>query len=231
MKLNVIRKPDPFDLALLGLAVTFGVAIITFGVAIIYYFQLQSMQKSVDLARRSMQLEQRAWLYANVPNVFPLNGPDIPATLPVSNIGKTVATNIIGHVIGTTFNKGEHPALDQYGLGHAHTNIYMGALYPGTPGWPIPLKIVKYGDKAGEQPTTAVPDPDLTRRIQQRETFIILFGELRYCDIFGVPHWVKFCNGSGDALGFEGIKECIYYNRADNETEPAPSCLAAIPPK
>lgn len=217
MSLKWFRKLDPIEIAGLGLALT---AVI----AIIYYYQLRSMQDSVELARKNMQIDQRAWLYPNIPNFFPLNGDTIPANIQISNIGKTLATNILGHVVGTTFSRGDTPSLDQYGIGYAHDNVYVGAVYPAEAPLNAPITIVKYGVKAGEQPTPIHPDPELVRKINNNETYIMLFGEIRYCDVFGVPHWVKFCNGSGNALSMEGIKECIYYNRADNNTDPEPVC-------
>ena len=223
MPSRIIRKPDPFDVALYGL-------LVAVGVAVIYYLQLRSMQGSIDLSRKTMQLDQRPWLYPNVPNFFPLNGQNIPATIHVSNVGKTVATSITGHAVGTVLKKGDTPALDQYGLGHAHTNIYMGAIYPGQGPLDVPLVIVKYGEQAGETPQPVVPTPELARQINANEAFIILFGEIRYCDVFGARHWVKFCNGSGNALSFSGIKECIYYNRADNNNDPEAACKYSIPP-
>jgi len=222
MTLKSLRKPDPFDVAVLSLAVAFGVGVI-------YFYQLMGMRYSVELARRNMQIDQRAWLYPNMPNVFPLNGQTIPATIHLSNVGKTVATNIIGHAVGTIFKKGDTPALDLYGPGHAHTNIYMGAIYPGQTPLDVPLVIVRYSDKAGEGPEPVVPTPELARQLRENQAFIILFGEIRYCDVFGVGHWVKFCNGSGDALSSDGIKECIYYNRADNNIDPEATCKYPLP--
>ena len=221
--MKIVSKPENSRVALWGLIV----AILT---AAIYFLQLRSMQDSVDLSRRAMKIDQRAWLSPDVQNTFSLDGPDIPANIYISNTGRTPATHIIGHVIGTTFTKGEHPAFDEYGIGHPHTNIYTGAIYPGQKPLQVPLKIVLYSNNAGEQPRSIIPTPELARQIQNKETFVILFGEVRYCDVFGVQHWVKFCNGSGDALGLDGIKECIYYNRTDNDETPTPSCQYQIPP-
>lgn len=200
-------------------------------IAAIYLLQLFSMQDSVNVSRETMRLDERAWIRPDLPNVFPFENNQIPATIKVSNIGKTVATHIIGHVIGTTFENGEHPALDQYGAGYAHMNAYIGALYPGEGPWPIPIVISKYSDKTGEQPSPIVPTMDFQHRLQQNKTYILLFGEIRYCDVFGVAHWVKFCNGSGNALSLDGIKECIYYNRADNDTDPSRNCQMTVPAK
>lgn len=198
--------------------------IIAAGVGTINYYQLKSTQDSVQLARRNMQIDQRAWIYPEIPNFFAFTGPTIPAEVHLSNIGKTVASNITGSVIATTFKRGETPQFDEYGIGHPHANVYAGALYPTEKPLDIPLTIVSYGDKPGELPTPIVPTPDFVRQFNSKEVFIIFFGRIEYCDVFEVKHWVTFCNGSGGALGSDGIKQCINYNRADNNDTADKTC-------
>lgn len=47
-----IRKPEPFDVALIGL-------VLTFVIAVIYYFQLRSMQDSVKMTGIALEADQR----------------------------------------------------------------------------------------------------------------------------------------------------------------------------
>jgi hypothetical protein len=222
VKLKDIDKPDPFDVALYGLVI----AVI---VGMIYYLQLRSIQDSVELGRKTMQIDQRAWLYPSIPNYFSFTGQTIPATVQLSNIGKTVAANVTGYVVATTFNKGESPIFDKYGVGYAHNVVDAGAIYPTEKPLDVPLQIVKYGARVQDQPTPIVPDADFVRRFNDKQAFIILFGRIDYCDVFGVKHWVKFCNGSGGALTSEGIKQCINYNRADNENVLDVACEYPLP--
>jgi len=201
-------------------------------VAVIYCGQMLLMKQSVDQSVKALRADQRPWLFAKGPTVFPLNGPDIPATIQISNIGKTVATHTVADVVGTVFNHDTKPAFDDYGRG-LHTRVYMGAVYPGQPPMDVALKIVDYtGTRAGEsgQPPMPIrPDQEFTRRFNNHEIFIVMFGAVRYCDVFGVEHWAKFCNGSGEAIGSEGIKECIDYNQADSNDEPQKGCASMAP--
>ena len=216
---KMFHKPDPF-------IVTVWTLVITFAIAVIYYFQLLSMQDSVEQSRKAMRIDQRAWLVATVPTTFPLNGPNVPADIKLTDIGKTVATNVVGHAVGMLMPKGAAPAFDQYRLGHAYINIYTGAIYPNAqPPLDIPFKILEYDEHQMRFTTPVVPTPELVGQINEtKEKFIILFGKIEYCDVFGVKHWTTFCNGSGDALAPEGVRECINYNRADTNETPDPTC-------
>jgi hypothetical protein len=171
-----------------------------------------------------MQIDERAWLRPELPNNFSFLGPTIPAVMRLSNIGKTAATRVTGSVVATTFDKGERPNLDSYIGRHGHNKIYAGAVYPSDKLPDINLEIVKYSDRANEQPTPVVPDADFVKRFNGKQVYILVFGKVDYCDVFGVKHWLRFCNGSGEALDVDSIKECINYNRPDNNDTPDGSC-------
>lgn len=214
-----MKKPDPFDVALLGV-------ILAFAVGVVYFFQLLSMRDSVEHSRKSMQIDQRAWLKPTIPNFFPLNGSTIPADVQITNIGKTVATNVVGKVVATVLKKGETPPFDDYR--NCYLKLYAGALWPNEiPPLTAHLTISKCGGAKSVEPV--VPDQELTRQINGKEAFIIFFGQLEYCDVFGVKHRTTFCNGSGEALSSDNIKQCINYNGADNNDQPDPNCRLSPP--
>jgi hypothetical protein len=180
MKHRFIRKPDPFDLALWG----FFVGLVVAG---IYYLQLRSMQDSVDLARKALQIDQRAWLKPTIPNYFPFTGASIPADVQITNIGKTVATNVTGKIVGTVLKKGATPRFNEYNV--CYMNLNAGAVWLNeAPPLIAHLKLLNCaeGAKSGE---AIVPTPELTRQINEnKESFIIFYEQLNYCDVFGVKH-------------------------------------------
>ncbi len=215
---NIIHKPHS--------NVATWTLVVTVIIAVIYYGQLRSMQDSVNLTRKNMQIDQRAWLVPTAPGSFLLNGPNIPADIKLTNIGKTVATNVVGHIVGMVMPKGAAPAFDQFRAGHAYVNVYTGAIYPNAqPPLDIPFKILDYSYTEQKFTTPVIPTPELNRRLnEEKQAFIILFGRIEYCDVFGVEHWTTFCNGNGDALAPTGVRECINYNRADTNETPNPTC-------
>ncbi len=86
------RKPDPFDLALLGL-------ILTAAVAVIYFFQLRSMQDSVELSRKALEVSERPWVSVEaVPNsdLAFVNGkqPVLGLKFSLKNVGKSIAKGV-----------------------------------------------------------------------------------------------------------------------------------------
>jgi hypothetical protein len=86
------RKPDPFDLALLGL-------ILTALVAVIYFFQLRSMQDSVELSRKALEVAERPWVSVEaVPSndLAFVNGKQAVLGLKFSikNVGKSIAKGV-----------------------------------------------------------------------------------------------------------------------------------------
>jgi hypothetical protein len=92
MKSKVLRKPDAIEVARWTLVVT---AII----AAIYYFQLRSMQESVDLAGKAINIGQRAWLGIDSPRIGQVSN-HWSIKFGIKNFGhspslhSTVATNI-----------------------------------------------------------------------------------------------------------------------------------------
>jgi hypothetical protein len=86
------RKPDPFDLALLGL-------ILTALVAVIYFFQLRSMQESVELSRKTLEVTSRPWIAVEVApsnDLVFVDGKQAVLGLKFSlkNVGKSIAKRV-----------------------------------------------------------------------------------------------------------------------------------------
>ena len=123
MKFKIFRKPDS--------SVNVWTLVVTVIIAAIYFFQLLSMQQSVELTRKAMKIDQRAWLVAAIPTNLSLTGADIPADIKLTDIGKTVAMHVVGKVVGMVMPRGAAPTLDQY-TGHASMTFNSGAVYPST---------------------------------------------------------------------------------------------------
>lgn len=156
-----------------------------------------------------------------VPKTFILDKPTVDFNVQIVDSGKTVARKINGDFFATVLNKGEKVPYDQFGLGHPHNRLYVGAIYPTAPPLDATLQAVKYGPKV---PEPIAGGPDLAREIMVDKTrFLVVLGRIDYCDAFHVKHWVKFCNGTGDALGLD-VKDCIAYNEVDTNFTPSAEC-------
>jgi hypothetical protein len=163
--------------------------------------------------RRTLLVDQRAWVSVVLPPSFPLEGAAIPASFQITNTGKTPAKQIEGDIVATVLKKGEEPSFD-LGTGHPHSRIFVGAIFPNGPiNSTIPIS--RYGPYSAE---TIVPTPELRQAIASGESFIIFYGRITYVDVFGIPHWTSFCTVSGSGMG--DIKKCVTYNDVDNNSGP-----------
>jgi hypothetical protein len=168
---------------------------------------------SFDLARQSFHFEQRAWVSVTIPAI-PLNGKYIPATLQMTNTGKTPATGIQGNIVATILAKGERPTFGDYSVGHPHKRLYAAAVFPNSP-LPITIAVAEYGPTAEQQ---IIPDDSLRKDIANGNRFIVFYGEITYSDIFGIKHWTHFCTVTAPAV-LDNLTECISYNNIDYNQE------------
>ncbi len=194
---EIVTKPKCLEFAAIAVALA---------VLIVYICQLRVMQQQVKLA-------ERAWIGYVLPASFPLEGPATPATLQVTNFGKTPARQVEGDIIATALMKGEEPTFD-FTVGHPHNRFYAGAVFPNSP-FPVTISVVRYG---ADKPAVISPE-DLRKGLESGQYFIIFYGRITYTDIFGIKRWTNFCTGSGTAMQGEPdtLKKCIRYNDVDSE--------------
>jgi hypothetical protein len=158
----------------------------------------------------ALLIDQRAWVSVVVPNGFPLGGSSIPASIQITNTGKTPARDVEGDIVATVLKKGEEPSFD-FSTGHPYNRLYAGAIFPNAP-INTTITVVRYGSQS---PETIIPTAELRQQIANGESYIIFYGKITYVDVFGASHWTAFCTGSGNALG--DLKKCLSYNDVDKK--------------
>jgi hypothetical protein len=172
--------------------------------AVLAYSQWHTMH-------RSLLVDQRAWISVVIPPDFPLDGASIPAPIQLTNTGKTPAKDVEGDIIATVLKKGEEPLFD-YGVGHPHSRLHAGAIFPNMP-ISTTITLARYG---AQMPEPIVPTPEFRRDIANGQSFIIFYGKITYTDIFGDQYWTTFCTGGGSAIQSNDPKKCVSYNDVDN---------------
>ena len=205
---KIIRKPDPFDVALWGL-------LITFVIAVIYFFQLRSMQESVDLARKAMKIEQRPWIRVTVtPREIRASAP-IGAIVHLVDNGKTPAKGVVrGDLVVEKLKNGEEPNLD---YPFPHVQFTTGMIVPNDAPQDVPVYRLRTPHET--EPLTASELDDFNHS----KIYFIVYGSVYYRDFFGTEHWTKFCefftppSPSADASG-SGItaRHCTNYGDVDD---------------
>lgn len=174
-------------------------------VAIIYFFQLVEMREQVALSRRAMEIDQRAWVGANIVGI--VNAP-IEANKPIIvginylNTGKTPALDVDAFMnppelmvssVALNFSKFNPP--------HGTGNF---VLFPGASNH---LQETVRGVPHG------IPQ-ELIEDIKNGATTISIYGIIRYHDIFSTKeHWTHFC------LLYSAQKNGFVYCNTYNDTD------------
>jgi hypothetical protein len=188
-----------FKLVLESVAVVAALAVL-----VVYGLQLSVMQ-------HQLRLDQRAWIGFVLPSNFPLDGEVTPATLQVTNFGKTPARQVEGNIIATLMMKIQEPSFD-YSVGHPHNRFYAGAVFPNSP-FPVTINVQRY-----EGTPKIISPADLRKELETGQSYIVFYGEITYEDVFGKKHWTRFCTGSGTAMQqLDALKKCIAYNDVDHD--------------
>ena len=176
--------------------------------AVVFYAFIAALQWYE--MHKALVIDQRAWINVPFPTTFPLDGPFIPATIQITNTGRTPAKNVEINIVATVLNKGDKPDLSHFGPGRAYNKVIAGAIFANAP-ITMTIPVVHYGPFQSEN---IVPDDTLRQDIANGKRFISLYGRVDYWDVLGVKHWTQFCTGYGPAIS-DGLIDCIRYNDVD----------------
>lgn len=186
MRLKLMRKPDPFDIALWGLFV----AAVVGG---IYYLQLVAMRGQLRIMNRS----ERAYVSVDAAE-FRNYETDLPiAVLKVSNQGHSPATNLRHQVQGALCQypappKSSDPLIDEGDIQND------GSLFNGSPNY-FPARIhLKEGDR------------DLIKTSRR----MCIWGSVTY-DTLEITHRTQFCFIYGGDILPDLAEHCPYHNESD----------------
>lgn len=169
-----------------------------------------------------MRTEQRAWMSISSGNIGyqkdAAEGITVTAPVTISNTGKTPARHYVMSVVIEKVKNGNNPRF----------------IYENVPHVTDSAGIIPPNDPHSLQARLFEPDPTDTtgrkmkdRLISQAEyqeildgdAYMALYAYITYDDIFGSPHWRKFCVFSAGSLEkpvFVTAKGCTDYNNVDD---------------
>jgi len=174
--------------------------------------------KSIDATLKQFHSEQRAWLSIELGTMHWAENEPIQVPMTLTNTGKTPAKRMTGHALVEKLLLGQVPHFGQ-------ASIYMrtGIIVPNAP-------ISSWGFKSGKpiaeqrvtdkQELLIMSKTDLADVVAGR-AFAVAHGEIDYSDVFGVPHWTRFCiyNAASTALTSftmqKAVTSCTKYNDTD----------------
>jgi hypothetical protein len=118
----------------------------------------------------------------------------------LQNFGKTPARIVEGKAIGTIWKEGDEPDFS-VGIKPPYTALHYPVFFP-TVTSPLVLPIIRY---FANQPVPVSP-----QEIADGKSYIIVYGQLTFDDIFGEHHWTHFCVSYPIPT-----KKCVQYNDTD----------------
>jgi hypothetical protein len=194
--------------------------------ACIYGCQLSEMQKatlaatkaakaaedSVVLAKQNAHLDQRAWMALASVSGAPNVGEPFRVTITIRNTGKTPAKKVRIIPVVDPRADGSPPDFEKTveDTAKSHETGPYGIVSDAV----VPPSATS-GSTITASKGALTPAALEALKGQQR---VFVYGKITYEDVFGVPHWVKFCNVlmQTEAGGWEYMAYSAYNDADDN---------------
>jgi hypothetical protein len=163
-------------------------------VAVVTFFQWKD-------AHHNFKVDERAWIgVTTAPNYTTDANGKIIVLAQLQNFGKTPGRIVEGKAIGTIWKQGEEPDLSA-DIKAPYTALHYPVFFPSITA-PLVLPVIHY---YADQPL-----PVSTQEIADGKSYIIVYGQLTFDDIFGEPHWTHFCVSYPIPT-----RKCVQYNDTD----------------
>lgn len=158
----------------------------------------------------AMRTDQRAWINVTVDRPQIAINKGVTSVVHFTDTGKTPARRLSFSIRIEDVHPGGTPHFEYAGT----TTGEAGALFPNEP-QKVPVAIIERSaiNSAVNEPTL-LTDTDFAELMDGTAHFAV-YGWFDYDDVFGIHHWMKFCDWISYAPTF-GSKECTEHNEIDN---------------
>jgi len=175
------------------------------------------------VTRTAMRVDQRAWVSVTSESATADENQPIVTPLQFANTGKTPTIGLHGFIVSRFIGRTNTLSFDPHQEGSA--TIKIGSLFPNE------KKIINFPlittDAITKNPEPAIMTKLISEQADHGELFTVIFGRIEYDDIFGLPHWIQFCQFSTAISKERPIAAqsppskfgCIAYNNIDT-TQP-----------
>ncbi len=194
----------------------------------------KATQDSVSAIERQMRQDQRPWIRFDIadPKTTPAVSWDIkvggPLTAPsrFTNVGKTPAINVEIVALVDIIAKGADPPLPPHGWRNPQKRdnlvgaaiIHSGTIFPASG---VGQTITRFEIRNGAIVKKVLSVPE-ANEIAQGRAYLAIFGIARYSDVFGYPHWTRFCKGSFANGEEANSTSCANFNAVDADGNNGP---------
>jgi hypothetical protein len=181
------------------------------------------MADQTTISRDAMEVEERAWMDISTGKGQLVDGQPITIPLQILNAGKTPAYGMRGLVVLNLLKKGETLNFVYRTRQRTHPVAIFnsGAIVPSSPNtiyFPVLPKYLPL-----DQPGSPIfCTPEIRKGIGDGSLSIIIYARVDYADMFGIPHWRKYCgvmHNDSPATSEYVLRGCGDYNGADKNTE------------
>jgi hypothetical protein len=194
--------------------------------------QATAAQDGAKAIQRQTIQELRPWIKFSMgdPKVSPTISWYVevgsPLTAPVmfTNVGKTPAINVIVMVGIDIISRGKDPKLPvafrsprgptppMHFVRGAIRELKTGTIFPQGNVHNMVERLELKNGKAVKKVAT----PDEAKAVNEGNAYLVIFGQAKYFDGFGIERWTRFCKG-GFANGEDANSgKCAKYNAVDN---------------
>jgi hypothetical protein len=185
---------------------------------------MSQMLNQITAERSQIRVDQRAWLWVDIPNPPQWEiGKPIVSTMKVLDSGKTVALNVHADIKVELLPMAQPPDF-VYKTGHRRCALNTGFIFPNASN--AIVRCFVFDNKTTKKPHILTADDQ--QLSSAGKVYVAYHGLVRYQDIFGVSHWVQFCEASFDPSLFQnpkgpeevrGIDICQRYEKTDSNPE------------
>lgn len=176
-------------------------------------------KRSAEVASASLHLDQRAWISISRDSFQWSENSEMIFPSHILNTGKTLAKHLDIWTTAIPMKANETPDFSyEVGAGkRPFVRSKTGLLWPSAP-VPFPLPVF---EKAVPKWKKMTLTKSFLAEMQEGTSYVLIYGKATYEDMFGISHWVTFCDiYPANNRMFSELKDsyakCIEYNNVDS---------------
>jgi hypothetical protein len=190
-------------------------------IAVIYFLQLNAMWDTVNVARRSSERQDRAWVAVQPKGPYRITaGEELGIPFVLVNTGKTPARHIHTEIwtkfIPTT-------SLEEMSETGPRLQVETGDLFPNNineiDGFST-LHATRQRGIGNHDTRSWAIEPSEVIEYDAGRIYGVGYMVVSYEDIFGIKHWTRYCSYIHNPINNPNTSSCVSYNREDDNEEP-----------
>ena len=182
--------------------------------------QARAAQDGVKAIQEQVRQDQRAWMHFTQTSITISRDAqgrvDVQTPVGMYATGKTPATKIRMEFVVEIVKNEPHKIYKFPYANIPRTTSTSGTSVPGEPNeQPIPAHLLKVGSSPNLAEIRMLSASEY-QELANGKTFIILYGRIRYRDVFNIPHETRYCRFHSPSGKSVYAQDCTEYNGVDD---------------